>query len=780
MPESAGFTFAPIDLSASLGALAATQPTAVEAAPIEVAQPLRLRMTTFMNLQDEQPKLVFDPATQFHAAILPELVSAIGLLAPDAPRPRSQVGVPVCPTEQASDTVLYEDPHDPTRHYYLPRYKLKTVDEKVAMHIHKQDAGWRLSIDLEYVAAEELGDIAGATELTHTLAVILHYQIGPTQRDRYFNPPELDPDQVTTHATLEIEEAKLAEIIAALTDPDLGPQLILRRAATVALPVAGAQPIASAETTKVLMAQPLLWNAALLPSVRDHRTDAGGVSVTSVVRDHRAGAVIRDHRTGAGGPEPADVPLPEPTPAPETAPPPSEPQFRETLVSLDYALPDLFFFPRELYGYVYSDVEAGPANVDMKLYHIPFGDRQHRYYRDPQDPSFFHYLPDAFKLTRQSTPPHAPSLIVRYIAGKQGLEDVKVELSFVALPYTDPARLQDAAQVLPSKLDDPLPAGTEPSFIPLSPAPENIAVGVSLPGGEDGAAFRNLEGARVDLPRIVSHTLNVSLEQFKRIYEALLGAVSVLFQGSVSVKFPDGTEQIPLNARIDDMVGSVFDESERPGDAEGSVHLTLQNAIESPISFSGVSAQVVVDKTPHPATVVGIDTSAPNDLPSGAEVEMEIVPAEAVSGKVEDAVLDFAKLEVRPDAAKIYEAILDPATPRDYVREITVKDTGFFAAAEGAPVAVLVEFANSESAAELTPAKLEDSAFVKQPLADYVLANVVHTEQPKSESVDLTTATYRYKVTVIAQGGSRTRSPDWIEDTSPILYPVPPPVAVTP
>jgi hypothetical protein len=767
MPEGFGGLLSAIDLSTvSLGALTATQPTMVEAAPIEVAQPLRLRLGGLRTLQREEPKLVFDPGTQLHAvAIRPELISIIGLLAPDAPRSRSQVGVPVCPTEQASDTVLYEDAQDPTKHYYLPRYELKTVDGKVAMHIRKQDAGWRLSLDLQYTAAPELGDLGGATELKHTLAVILRYQIGPTQRERVFTP-ELDPDQVTTHATLDIaKEAELDEIIAALTDPDLGAQLILRRAATVALPVAAAQPIASAETTKVLTAQPLLWNAALLTSVRDHRAGAEG-------------PVVRDHRRPRLAP-PVDVAMPEPAPAIETAPPPSEPQFRETPVSLDWAERALFVFSREGHAYIYSDVEGGPANLEMKLYYIPFGDRQHRYYRDPQDPSVFHYLPDTFKLSRRPEPPHEPSLIVRYVAGTHGLDDVKVQLSFVTVPYTDPARLQDAAQALPAKLEDPLPAGTEPMFMTLSPAPANVSVSLSLPGGE-GTAVRRLDGARVDLPTVVSHTLEVTLEEFKRIYEALLGAVSVLFQGSVSVVFPDGTDQIPLHARIDDMVGSVFEETEKPGASEGSVHLTLRNAIESPVTFSGVSAQLVVGKTPHPADIVGIDTSAPHDLAPGAEVEMEIVPTEPASGKVEDAVLDVATLEVKPDVEKIYNAILDRTAPRDYVRTITVKDPGFFAAPDAAPVAVLVQFANSERAAELTPANPEAPGVVHQPLADYVLANVMPAAQPKSETVDLTTATYRYKVTVIAKGGGRTTSPDWIEDSSDPLYPVPPPVAVTP
>jgi hypothetical protein len=737
-------------------AVAAAQPAPAEAAPIAVAMPLRLTFPA------EAAKPAFDPGSQFHAVMLrPEFIAAVGLLTPDAPRTRSQVGVPICPVEQPSDTVLYEDPQDAAKRYYLPRYELKTVDGKVAMHIHEQDAGWRLSLDLKYLAAPELGDIGGATELPHEPAVILRYTLGngATQRELALTPAR-DPDLVTTHVTLDItREAELNEILVALTDPDLGTKLIVRRAATVAVPVAGTQPIASAATTEVLTAQPMLWRSAAFATVRDHRTRAGG-------------AIVRDHRRPV-----ADVPVPEPEPAP-APPPPSEPQFRETAISLDYPERELFVFPRERYGYVYSDVEGGAADVELKLYHVPFGDRQHRYYRDPQDPSVFHFLPDAFKLSRRQKPPHEPSLIVRYVAGTQGLADVKVELTFVTVPYTDPARLQDAAQVLPTKLEDPLPEGTQPAFMPLSPSPDNVSVGLSLPGGEGGGAFRRLEGAQVDLPTVVSHTLEVSLEEFKRIYEALLGGVSVLFQGSVAVEFPDGTEQIPLHARIDDMVGPVFDEVEQPGTSEGSIHLTLRNAIESTVTFSGVTAQLVVDKTPHPATVSGIDPSAPVELAPAAEVEMDIVPADTAADGAKDAVLDFAQLDIKPDGAKIYEAILDPNAPRDYVRAITIRGAQFFGVTENVPVAVLVEFAGG-STAELTPDKRDAEAVVKQPLADYVLANVAKTAEPAPDAADLASAKYKYKVTVITPQG-RTESPDWTEDTKDVLYPVPPPVAVTP
>ena len=92
--------------------------------------------------------------------------------------PRDQVHAPIAPAGGISDTALYEDPANPERHYYLPRYRVaKTGDRWRIAFVHGDD-GWRLEIDLEKYLPEELAETGReAAELTHEVSVVLLYEL---------------------------------------------------------------------------------------------------------------------------------------------------------------------------------------------------------------------------------------------------------------------------------------------------------------------------------------------------------------------------------------------------------------------------------------------------------------------------------------------------------------------------------------------------------------------------------------------------------------------------
>ena len=136
--------------------------------------------------------------------------------------------------------------------------------------------------------------------------------------------------------------------------------------------------------------------------------------------------------------------------------------------------------------------------------------------------------------------------------------------------------------------------------------------------------------------------------------------------------------------------------------------------------------------------------------------------------------LRFATTEVKLDRDALYDAVLEDETSLvSLERPITVQGPHLFAAASaaGTPlVAALVEFEHGTTA-ELTPEAMKGEGVVSLPLRDFVLGAM--------SSTDLADAAYRYRVRLVRATGQE-RSPDWIEDTVEILYPVAPAPAASP
>lgn len=94
----------------------------------------------------------------------PDLGAIISEIKPHDGEPRAAMTVPICPAESPSDTLVYEAPGNPAERFYLPRYRVGTIDTdqgtQLRLRLTRQDPGTRIAVVLEPFMAPEVAAAA--------------------------------------------------------------------------------------------------------------------------------------------------------------------------------------------------------------------------------------------------------------------------------------------------------------------------------------------------------------------------------------------------------------------------------------------------------------------------------------------------------------------------------------------------------------------------------------------------------------------------------------------
>jgi hypothetical protein len=715
-----------------------------------------------------------------------------GLRPPSQGVPRNEIKVPICPSSNVMDEVLFEDPAQPAKKYYLPRYELAMTSDGGAYHValrqdsSKSGSPWALGVLLKKSAAPSLAAAANsAQELQHRVTVILRYN--QMMGNQAGGREELVFNNVNTEANGQVAAkfyfASMQQrdaIYHALTDQALGATLVVRRAITVAVPASPVFPLAMGVAAGIMRRPPM--------------------------------------------------PMP-PRPQPQGA------LFQQVERALDQEIaPKPFVFPA---GY-FQDITPATVptkNVELTKFEVTGPDNQsHHYYRDGARPYVFYYTPDTFKIARRPDGSHEPLLSIRF-GDPAPAADLKVTFSFVAAPYVDPARLADAAEKLKDSMGNGLPKGIDtPQFEPLSTPPEKTRFQLSYPGSDTShGPFELRDKASVDLRSGIRDSLTLSLAQFQSLYDALFDPSSLLLTGTVNVQLGNDSMDIPFSGRAYDLAGDLLaygeqqlggDGSDAPqnADSDGTsltdtvvdaigdatsgktteavtevvgalakkflkdrkkkkdkkdkdkknkkekapvqigVQATLQNVTESPVEIQSLQATLIRGQERLAANIEGLDLSQPLQLAPGDQVALTVVPADEIKpGGVLHVEYDLSGVHAAPDKETIWNAILDPSGAQNYLMSITVKtpaSTFSIPAGHAAQrvVSLVVDF-DSGVSVELNANKLEAKVDLPQPVTDLVL----HKEN---------SGTYRYKVNVVRANGEQSRDADWRPpETTTILFP---------
>lgn len=570
-------------------------------------------------------------------------------------QPRGSFHLPtlISPVAAPNDGTLFEEPQDGSKKHYLPTYTIATA----------ADGSYHVSLEPIGKAYQLVVHLAENTKPEHAIGVRIddaptRYWLTATLRgqNRSFEVQEVQ-DGKTLKLTLAIaQKPDLDWIFQAMTSPESGAQLMLTRnlnlallgpmqAAVPAIPPRPAQPAVPAVPGRpAIPARPPLFRAIPAIPARPARP-----AIPAFPGRPAQPAVQLFHLNAT------------------------------TAINTDIPFN---IFVKELDQNVFAQVESGVAGkpAPWTIVRIPWKAASYPYYQDRSQPDQFYYLPDAFKIARNSSAQGAPALTVQ--SNGQTADSVVLTLSYQAVPVWSSDRIAAAQEWLVTN-----GRSTAPQLALFDAS--NAALSLKLPPQDPNtpAVLVPQPGAQVQIFPGIKGSVTMKLAQFQQVYDALFDDVSDLFTGQVTVTVnQDATpesEAIPFIARAADFVGDIV-KSTPSLELGGNLSCTLTNEIESPIHIDTLSAVLIRDGVSVPATIVQAAPPLPVDLiPASAVksqasavvsliVTFQIQPGQTVDQSTK-VVFDYSGTRVIPDAKAIWLAIMTNHVVEPAVRPITVK-----------------------------------------------------------------------------------------------------------
>ncbi len=273
-----------------------------------------------------------------------------------------------------------------------------------------------------------------------------------------------------------------------------------------------------------------------------------------------------------------------------------------------------FTFDKDLDAGVFAGLHGMAATplAPWKVLSLNWNGRKYTYYQSASQADQVYFLPDSFKVGRQATAPHLPNLAVT--AQGDSSATMMLTLSYMAVPVWDPKRIAAAAPLLQQTLGLPKP----PDMAVFEASTATLML--SLPGGDasEGAGLAPQSNVLIDLAAGVQGSITMALAPFRQLYEALFDPRGALMSGEVRVTVGDDISAVPFIARLADLAGNIFDMQVAVDSKANSLVVTLDNAIESPITISGLSGAIARGGNPvDGTTITRTSVPFPVTLPAG-------------------------------------------------------------------------------------------------------------------------------------------------------------------
>jgi hypothetical protein len=460
--------------------------------------------------------------------------------------------------------------------------------------------------------------------------------------------------------------------------------------------------------------------------------------------------------------------------------------YRSTAVTIDTAIP--FTFSKDLDKNVFAQLDGvgGAPPVAWNIVRVNWNQRPYVYYQERNIPTNIYFLPDEFKIARDSNASHSPKLTV--VTNGADIDSVTLTLSYVAQPVWSADRIAAASATLQQQL-----SLTAPPDLAVFDATDTT-LALTLPPQDPGGSVASVQqpGVKIRIPYFIAGSVTLKLAQFQQIYDALFDNISELLSGMISVTVDQDVEAVPFTARASDFAGDIFETTTTFDPQANQVSCALRNAIESTIHVDRLGVTLTRNGKSAPSTVQQISPSLPVDLvAAGSAATPTTPPASSLTMTVQAApdqsiddatkvLFDFTGTRVIPDAKAIWQAIMQNQVVGPVTRQITIKliadllspasaaggTTGASATAPATPaanalLAVQVVFESGQTASFDGSQSADAVGFLNQkvnlavPVAQYVLH-------------EADTGSYRYRVVQISRAG-QIRG-DWITDNTDVLF----------
>ena len=227
-----------------------TQPRLVVAAQ---AQPMAAPASTVaVSEVGVASTLATQPAVTMQAAFLtqPLIADAGGFrIAVPQTYSRAEAPHPIGPTTEPNDTQLFVDGKDPSRTFYLPRYRLRESAGRYEIALDlRTDGQWSVRFGVQTYPAPEITDPT-VQALPHTLSVEVRYIAAGAGIRKQLPVVAITPDakgfDIGLHLTLEERDG----LLRAFRSDEAQAQLVITRTFEVMVPVTSPAPSAAPEPT---------------------------------------------------------------------------------------------------------------------------------------------------------------------------------------------------------------------------------------------------------------------------------------------------------------------------------------------------------------------------------------------------------------------------------------------------------------------------------------------------------------------------------------------------
>jgi Tectonin domain len=423
-----------------------------------------------------------------------------------------------------------------------------------------------------------------------------------------------------------------------------------------------------------------------------------------------------------------------------------------------------FWFPADASGYIFGFAGGGVAGDGPRARAIVYRGVTHTYFQDPAQSTRFYYLPDAFKLARSETPPFYPCLSVS-ITGDTA-ETAQATVSFVATPVVDDGRYADALRTLTEELSG---AG-----VTLDPFPASAPVfKLRVPDGDPAGPYEARTHAQVSISDGIRDALTKPLAEFRDLLDSLFDGVSSVLTGAVTVKVGSFEHDIPFTARMDDLVGPVFERTSTLDDAT-TVRITLRNRTEGVIQVHTAPVVSVVHASASAPAVCRVTSTTPAvptriqpapegvAAPENTTLTLRVRSPIALTAGAFDVRVETPDAKVESTSEALLNAVISPTIKTRFSRSITVTiPTGVFTK-DPTLAAIDVAFDNGDTV--MFSASLRDSGKPTASDTARVHRSIVGYLTGSADDK------YRYRVIKLHHDGSRHADAEWrTDDVSGLL-----------